>query len=225
MSLTGEWKTLLVEEMKKEYFRDLSKFLSTEEISFNIFPAKENIFNAFKHCDFENTKVVVIGQDPYINPGQAQGLSFSVPESFPLPPSLLNIFKELKNDLNIPISKNGDLTKWAKQGVLLLNCVLTVREGLSNSHKDKGWEEFTDRVIQKLNDEKENLVFILWGNFAKSKRKLITNRNHFIIESVHPSPLSAHSGFFRSSPFSTVNGFLKSKGLTAIDWHLGNDNL
>jgi uracil-DNA glycosylase len=225
MILSEKWKRIINEEMRKEYFRCLDKYLRTEELTHNIYPAKKDIFNAFKYCSFENAKVVIIGQDPYINPGQAQGLSFSVPKSFPLPPSLLNIFKELKNDLGIPVSKTGDLTPWAKQGVLLLNAVLTVREGVSNSHRGKGWEEFTDRVIQTLNDEKENLVFILWGSFAKSKRPLITNSNHFIIESVHPSPLSAHSGFFRSSPFSTVNGFLEKKGLTPIDWHLDNENI
>ncbi len=224
MDLSETWKKFVFGEMRKEYFRNLDKFLSAEDKVHKIYPEKKNIFNCFKYCSFENTKVVIIGQDPYINPGQAQGLSFSVPKSFRLPPSLLNIFKELNNDLGIPISKNGDLTPWAKQGVLLLNSVLTVREGISNSHRDKGWENFTDNTIQKLNDEKENLVFILWGSFAKSKRRLITNPNHFIIESVHPSPLSAHSGFFRSSPFSTVNGFLKSKGLTAIDWHLVDEN-
>lgn len=224
MNLPATWRQIITEEMGKEYFRGLSKFLAAEERVHKIYPAKENIFNSFKLCPLENTKVVIIGQDPYINEGQAQGLSFSVPKSFRLPPSLLNIFKELKNDLDIPISKEGDLTRWAEQGVLLLNSVLTVRQGESNSHRGKGWEEFTDKIIQILNDEKQNLVFILWGSFAKSKRPLITNPNHFIIESVHPSPLSAHSGFFRSSPFSTVNGFLKSKGIAPIDWHLDDDN-
>lgn len=214
-----EWEDFIREEMKEDYFKCLSKFLSFEEKIYKIYPAKDRVFNAFKECSFENTKVIILAQDPYINPGQAQGMSFSVPDKFPLPPSLLNIFKELHSDLGIPISKAGNLTPWANQGVLLLNSVLTVREGISNSHRSKGWEQFTDKVIKKLNDEKIGLVFILWGSFARSKKSLITNQSHLVLECGHPSPLSCKL-YFGNKHFSKTNEFLLKNNISPIDWKL-----
>lgn len=215
------WNDFISEERKKPYFKRLSSFLAIEKKTNTIYPEPENVFAAFDHCPLEKTHVILIGQDPYINPGQAQGLSFSVPDGFLLPPSLQNIFKELKSDLSIPISKNGNLIPWTKQGVLLLNSVLTVKQGQSNSHKGLGWEQFTDSAIKMLNDQKGHLVFLLWGSYARSKKKLIGNPRHHIIESVHPSPLSASQGFFGSRPFSRANKFLKSQGLEPINWDLG----
>ena len=187
-----------------------------------IYPDKDEIFKALELSDFYDTKVVILGQDPYYNYGQAEGLSFSVKSGVSLPPSLRNIYKELKNDLGIEISNNGSLISWARQGVLLLNASLTVEDKKPNSHKDIGWQIFTDEIISTLNSRKEPLVFILWGNFARSKKKLINNPNHLIIESSHPSPLSARRGFFGSKPFSRTNDFLKSHNIKEIDWKIEN---
>ncbi len=186
----------------------------------DIYPPKELIFNAFKLTPFKDVKVVIVGQDPYHGVGQAHGLSFSVQKGVKLPPSLRNIFIELKSDLNIDPVKDGDLTKWAKEGVLLLNATLTVKKDSPNSHSKLGWEIFSDYVIKKLNQKEEPIVFILWGNFAKSKKKYITNPKHLIIESAHPSPYSANYGFFGSKPFSKTNDFLKKNGIKEIDWKL-----
>lgn len=183
-----------------------------------IFPPKECIFNALKYTSFENVKVVIVGQDPYHGVGEAHGLSFSVQDNVKVPPSLQNIYKELYDDLGVPIKKTGNLTGWAKQGVLLLNSVLTVEKDKASSHKGLGWELFTDYVIKVLNLKETPVVFILWGNFARSKKVLITNPNHYIIESPHPSPFSAYNGFFGSKPFSKTNGFLIKNKLTPIDW-------
>lgn len=185
-----------------------------------IYPPKDLIFNALKLTPFNSVKVVIVGQDPYHGDGEAHGLSFSVQKGIKLPPSLRNIYKELKDDLGIEPTKDGDLTKWAKEGVLLLNATLTVRKDMPNSHSKLGWEPFTDYVIKKLNLKKEPVVFILWGNFARSKKKFITNPKHLIIESAHPSPFSANYGFFGSKPFSRTNEFLKRNNIKEIDWKL-----
>lgn len=208
------WK-ILDEEFKKDYYIQLNNFLEKEYKNKTIYPKKEDIFNAFKYFNFEDLKVVILGQDPYHEEGQAMGLSFSVPNDIKRPPSLNNIFKELENDLNIK-NENNDLTSWAKQGVLLLNTVLTVEQGLANSHKNKGWEIFTDNVIKYIDENKNNVVFILWGNNAREKKKII--KNNYIIESNHPSPLSACRGFFGSKPFSKTNEYLKSKNINEIIW-------
>jgi len=208
------WKTFLDSETSKEYFQYILKTLQDESVNYEIFPPKELIFNAFNITRFENVKVVLLGMDPYINPGQAEGLSFSVPNGMSLPPSLKNIFKEFESDLQIRRT-NGNLKGWAEQGCLLLNAALTVRRGESGSHS-KLWERFTDQVIIKLNESDKPLVFILWGNHARAKKKLISN--HFVIESAHPSPLSAHNGFFGSKPFSKTNNQLKLNNLEEIDW-------
>ena len=181
-----------------------------------------DIFNALHYTDYDKVKVVILGQDPYHGPNQAHGLSFSVKPNVPIPPSLRNIYKELHDDLGCYIPNNGYLKKWADEGVLLLNTVLTVRAGLANSHKNKGWEQFTDNIIKVLNEREKPIVFILWGNNAISKKKLITNKNHLILQSVHPSPLSASRGFFGSKPFSKTNSFLESIGETPIDWQIEN---
>ncbi|MFS1511085.1 uracil-DNA glycosylase [Chengkuizengella sp. SCS-71B] len=215
---TNDWAMVLKEEVEKEYFQQLMKFLQEEYETRDIYPNKEHIFNALHHTSYENTKAVILGQDPYHGAKQAHGLSFSVQHGIQIPPSLKNIFKELSNDLSIPIPKHGCLEKWAEQGVLLLNTVLTVREGQAHSHKGKGWETFTDQVMLSLNDRPEPVVFILWGRPAQLKRKLITAPQHYIIEAPHPSPLSAHRGFFGSTPFSKVNAFLRKKGTEEINW-------
>ena len=183
-----------------------------------VFPPKEYIFNALKLTPYSNTKVVIVGQDPYHGEGEAHGLSFSVQEGIKIPPSLQNIYKELNDDLGIPIHNKGDLTKWGKEGVLMLNAVLTVEKDKPASHRNLGWELLTDYIIKILNQKEEPVVFILWGNFAKEKAKLITNKNHCIITSPHPSPFSANSGFFGSKPFSRTNNFLKEHNLKEIDW-------
>lgn len=208
------WNKLIKEEQEKDYYKILLDKMQNDTAI--IYPEKKNVFNAFKLTPFEEVKVVILGQDPYINPGQAHGLSFSV-ESGALPPSLKNIFKELKTDLNIS-NTSGDLTPWAKQGALLLNSTLTVRAGESNSHQDYGWQTFTDRMITALNDKVSPVVFLLWGGFARKKAKLITNKLHKIIEVAHPSPLSAHNGFFGSKCFSQANSFLINNGMEEIDW-------
>jgi uracil-DNA glycosylase len=219
VKIEPSWKKVLEEEFGKEYFRSLSQFVKAEYQHAIIYPAPKNIFRAFELCPFDKVEVVILGQDPYHGPGQANGLCFAVNDGVPLPPSLQNIFKEIESDLGEPLkNRSGDLERWAKQGVLLLNATLTVRAYTAASHQGKGWEEFTDAVIKILSDKKENLVFILWGNYAKSKGKLIDWSTHEIIESGHPSPLSAHRGFFGSRPFSKANAYLEEHGKKPIDW-------
>ena len=218
----NDWKTPLAPELEQQYYRELRKFLITEYRTRQIFPDMYDIFNALHYTSLADTKVVILGQDPYHEPGQAHGLSFSVKPGVQPPPSLINIFKELSTDLGCTIPNNGCLKPWAEQGVLLLNTVLTVRAHQANSHKGKGWEIFTDRIISILNEREKPMAFILWGRPARMKKAMITNSNHFVVESPHPSPLSAYAGFFGSRPFSQVNDFLKRTGQTPIDWQLPN---
>jgi uracil-DNA glycosylase len=213
------WKARIGAEFTKPYMQELKKFLKSEKSAGKpIFPRGEEYFAAFNHTPFEKVRVVIIGQDPYHGAGQAHGLCFSVREGVRFPPSLLNIFKELKNDLGIDLPKTGSLTRWADQGVLLLNAVLTVEEGKAASHQNRGWEKFTDEVIRHLNDEREGIVFVLWGSYAQKKAAFVDRKKHFVLECVHPSPLSAHRGFFGSKPFSKINAYLKSCGKKPIDW-------
>lgn len=214
------WDKLLAEEVNKEYFKELINYVNNEYKQKTIYPKKTEVFNAFKYTDYNNVKVVILGQDPYHGPNQAEGLSFSVSNEVLKPPSLKNIFKELESDLGIPFPEHNSLKPWAKEGVLLLNAVLTVEEHKPASHANKGWETFTDEIIKILNKKEEPVVFILWGNYAREKKTYITNPNHYIIESPHPSPFSARNGFFGSKPFSKTNEFLKSKGLKEINWNV-----
>lgn len=216
----NDWDEILAEEFEKEYFLNLRDFLKKEYEEQTIYPPKEDIFNALRYSSYENTKVVIFGQDPYHEPDQAHGLCFSVNKGVQIPPSLVNIYKEIENDLGITPPDHGYLEKWAKQGVLLLNNVLTVRKGQANSHRGKGWEEFTDSVARHLNERKTPMVFILWGSNARSKETLITNKNHMIIAGPHPSPLSAYRGFFGGGYFSKANRFLEITGQKPIDWDL-----
>jgi uracil-DNA glycosylase len=220
--ISNEWQELLNDEFKKDYYLNLRKFLIEEYKKKTIYPDMNDIFNALRYTAYNAVKVVILGQDPYHGPNQAHGLSFSVKPGIAPPPSLVNIYKELQSDLNCYIPNNGYLKKWADQGVLLLNTALTVAAGQANSHRNKGWEIFTDRVITLLNDRVDPIVFILWGNNAISKLSLITNPNHYIIKSPHPSPLSASRGFFGTKPFSKTNAFLLSIGKTPIDWQIDN---
>lgn len=213
------WRMALEAEFGKPYFGDLTSFVKSEYLSKHIFPHPKDVFNAFTQTPFEKIKVVILGQDPYHGAGQAHGLSFSVQDSVHIPPSLRNIYKEIESDLDSKTNSNsGDLTRWATQGVLLLNATLTVEEGKPGSHQGKGWEEFTDAVIQTLSDKKEHLVFILWGNYARAKGATIDRTKHLVIESPHPSPFSAHTGFFGSKPFSKANAYLRSNGKKEIKW-------
>ena len=216
----NKWDELLSEEYKKEYFINLLDFIKNEYKTKTIYPKQNEVFNAFRYTDYDNVKVVILGQDPYHGPNQAEGLSFSVSNEVLKPPSLKNIFKELESDLKIPFPEVNSLKKWAKEGVLLLNAVLTVEEHKPTSHKDKGWEIFTDDVIKLLNKKETPIVFILWGNYARSKKKLITNPKHLVLESAHPSPFSAYNGFFGSKPFSKTNEFLKKNNIKEIDWRV-----
>lgn len=218
IKLDKSWKQILKKEFEKEYFVKLFDFLKAEYTNHIIYPQIDEIFKAFNLCTFDNTKVVILGQDPYHGENQAHGLSFSVKDNIKPPPSLINIFKELNNDLKIPIIQSGNLTPWAKQGVLLLNATLTVRKNDAGSHQNKGWEIFTDKVIQLISKKKENLVFILWGAYAKKKEILIDNNKHLILKSAHPSPLSAYKGFLGNKHFSSTNNFLKSKDIKQIIW-------
>lgn len=220
--LKNDWNGLLEDEFSKDYYLKLRQFLITEYKTRTIYPNMHDIFNALHYTPYKNVKVVILGQDPYHGPNQAHGLSFSVNIGTQPPPSLINIYKELHTDLNCYIPNNGYLKKWADQGVLLLNTVLTVRASEANSHKNKGWETFTDKIISLLNDKQDPIVFILWGNNAQSKESLISNPKHYIIKSVHPSPLSASRGFFGSKPFSKTNQFLMSTGKEPIDWQIEN---
>ena len=212
------WKVKLVAEFEKPYFQELTSFVKQEYLAQTIFPPGKEIFRAFDCCDFNSVKVVIIGQDPYHGPGQANGLCFSVRDGMRLPPSLLNIFKEIHKDLGKPIPSSGDLKRWAKQGVLLLNATLTVRTSAAGSHQNKGWETFTDAVIKKISDEKENVVFMLWGAYAQKKGEIINRSKHYVLMSAHPSPFSADRGFFGGKHFSKTNEYLKSKGLKEIEW-------
>ena len=216
----NKWDVLLSEEYNKDYFKSLIDFIKKEYKEKKIYPPQNEVFNAFRYTDFDNIKVVILGQDPYHGPNQAEGLSFSVSNEVLKPPSLKNIFKELESDLGIPFPEHNSLKNWAKQGVLLLNAVLTVEEHKPTSHKDKGWEIFTDDVIKIINTKDQPVVFILWGAYARSKKSLITNPKHLIIESAHPSPFSARNGFFGSKPFSRTNEFLKKNNIEGIDWRI-----
>lgn len=214
----NNWDILLEDEYKKEYFVNLIDFLKKEYKEKTIYPKQNEIFNAFRYTSYDDVKVVIIGQDPYHGPKQAEGLSFSVSNDVLKPPSLQNIFKELQSDLGIPFPEHNSLIPWAREGVLLLNAVLTVEEHKPASHSKIGWEMFTDHVIEILNKREKPIVFILWGAFARSKKALITNPNHYIIESAHPSPFSARNGFFGSKPFSKTNKFLRENNIKEIDW-------
>ena len=218
----NDWQTVLSDEFQKEYYMKLRNQLIKEYKEHCVYPNMYDIFNALHLTAYNDTKAVIIGQDPYHNEGQAHGLCFSVQKDIDIPPSLKNIYKELKDDLGYDVPKHGYLVKWAEQGVLMLNAVLTVRAHQAASHKKLGWEHFTDRIISLLNDKNEPVVFILWGAFAQSKEPLITNSQHLIIKSAHPSPLSASRGFFGSKPFSKTNSFLTANGIEPIDWRIDN---
>ncbi len=218
IEMEPSWKQALQAEFSKEYFSHLLSFVEKEYSEYAIFPEKEDIFKAFSLTPFDRVKVVILGQDPYHGEGQAVGLSFSVPEGTTLPPSLRNIYKELASDIGEAPYTDGDLTRWAEQGVLLLNATLTVRAGAAGSHQKKGWEEFTDAAIRAVSDKREHVVFILWGNYARAKRSLIDDSKHLIIESAHPSPLSASNGFFGSRPFSKANEYLEKTHQKSINW-------
>lgn len=212
------WKKALAEEFEKPYFIDLSHFVRQQYLKHTIYPAPKEVFRAFELCPIDQVKVVIIGQDPYHGPKQANGLAFAVHEKIPLPPSLKNIFIEIEKDLGIKPIQSGDLTRWAKQGVLLLNATLTVQASTAGSHQKKGWEEFTDAVIRKLSKEKEHIVFMLWGNYAKNKGSMIDRNKHCILEAAHPSPFSVYNGFFGCKHFSKANEYLKEYNLPEIDW-------
>lgn len=220
--LKNDWNELLKDEFSKDYYLSLREFLKNEYTTKIIYPDKYDIFNALHYTSYKDVKVVILGQDPYHGPNQAHGLSFSVTPGVKIPPSLLNIYKELNSDLGCYIPNNGYLKKWADQGVLLLNTSLTVRAGEANSHKNKGWEIFTDKIISLINEKTDPVVFLLWGNNAINKKKLITNKQHLILSSTHPSPLSASRGFFGSKPFSKINKFLISVNKAPIDWQIEN---
>ncbi len=212
------WKKALSHEWEEPYFKELTAFLGERYRNARIYPPGSRIFAAFDECPFNNVKVVILGQDPYHGPGQANGLCFSVNPGVAMPPSLINIFKEIQSDTGAPMPDNGDLSRWASQGVLLLNATLTVEEHRAGSHQGKGWETFTDHVISTLSQQRDNLVFILWGSYAKSKSALINHQRHMVLTSPHPSPLSAHRGFFGNHHFSTANAYLASHGRTPIIW-------
>ena len=220
VALIDSWKNMLLEEFNKDYMQELKSFLLARYLAGKtIYPKKSQIFNALNTTSFESVKVVLLGQDPYHGPFQAHGLSFSVNKGIALPPSLKNIFQELKDDLGIENSQHGDLSTWAKQGVFLLNSTLTVERGKPGSHQNRGWERFTDVIIQKLNDEKNHLVFLLWGSYAARKGQFIDRSKHLVIATPHPSPFSAHRGFFGSRPFSKINSYLEQHHQKPIDWN------
>ena len=214
------WDEFLNSEFAKDYFKSLSAFLREEYAHKEIYPSKQEVFSSFYFTDLDKVRVVILGQDPYHEPGQACGMCFAVKPGIPQPPSLVNIFREISSDLNIPMSRNGYLLKWARQGVLLLNTVLTVERGKANSHKGKGWETFTDHVIEKLNSLDQPMVFLLWGANARSKQALLNNPNHLILTSAHPSPLSVYRGFFGCGHFRAANDFLKAHGCEPVDWRM-----
>lgn len=214
----NDWDEILKDEFDSDYYQKIRGILKSEYSKYTVFPSMYDIFNALKYTSYSDTKVVILGQDPYHEIGQAHGLAFSVQRGIKVPPSLVNIYKELNQDIGMEIPSHGELTSWARQGVLLLNATLTVRGGQANSHKDIGWAIFTDSIIKKLDMQNNPIVFILWGANARSKKKYITNKRHLIIESAHPSPLSAYNGFFGSRPFSRANDFLIKNGVTPINW-------
>lgn len=214
----NDWDIMLQDEFDRPYFKRLENFLTEERARYEIYPPQEDVFNALRYSSFQDTKVVILGQDPYHEPGQAHGLCFSVNKGVTIPPSLVNIYKEIENDLGIKMPGHGYLADWAKQEVLLLNTVLTVRRGQANSHKGKGWEIFTDRIVEILNQRQKPMVFILWGANAKSKTELITNKEHMVITGAHPSPLSAWKGFFGGRYFSKANRYLEITGQEPVDW-------
>ena len=218
VKIEQSWKTRLQNEFEKEYFINLTNFVKKEYNSYTVYPPGQLIFNAFDKCPFENVKVVILGQDPYHGTGQAHGLCFSVREGVAFPPSLINIFKEIYNDLGSPPPNGGNLEHWAEQGVLLLNATLTVRAGQAGSHQNKGWEQFTDEVVRLVAKEKNNVVFILWGSYAQKKGETINRANHLVLESPHPSPLSASRGFFGNKHFSKTNEYLKEHGMEPVKW-------
>lgn len=216
--IADSWKLKLYDEFSKVYFSNLVQFVRNEYANHKIYPRGKLIFSAFDHCSFKNLKVVIIGQDPYHGPNQANGLCFSVNDGVKMPPSLVNIFKEISNDLNKPIPSTGNLERWADQGVLLLNATLTVRSSSPGSHQNKGWEDFTDGVIRKISDEKQDVVFLLWGAYAQRKGEIIDRNKHCVLESPHPSPFSADRGFFGCKHFSKTNEYLRINGLKEINW-------
>lgn len=220
--ITNDWLTVLEEEFQKPYYEKLYDFVKEEYNTTQVFPPSEDIYNAFEFTPLSQVKAVILGQDPYHNVGQAHGLCFSVKPEVDIPPSLLNIYQELHDDLGCYVPNNGYLTKWAKQGVLMLNTVLTVRAHMANSHKGKGWEKFTDAAIRGLNEQDRPIVFILWGKPAQAKKSMLNNPKHLILEAPHPSPLSAFRGFFGSKPFSQTNQFLQEHGIEPIDWQIEN---
>jgi len=220
IKIENSWKQILYNELNAKYFLNLKEFLRTEKMLHTIYPPGQLIFNAFNSTPFDKVKIVILGQDPYHGQGQAHGLCFSVPEGITPPPSLKNIFKELNSDLGINIPNHGNLIKWAEQGVLLLNATLTVRANLAGSHQKKGWETFTDACISLISSQKSNVVFLLWGNYAKAKKPLIDESKHLILEAAHPSPLSAYNGFYGCKHFSKTNQFLKNKNIPEINWQI-----
>ena len=219
-NIEASWKEALNKEFQREYFISLKAFLQQEKKQYAIYPPGQTIFSAFNHTPIEKVKVVILGQDPYHGPGQAHGLCFSVPRGVAVPPSLVNIFKELKTELGIPVPNHGNLEKWADQGVLLLNATLTVRANQAGSHQKKGWELFTDQVIRELSSKRTGLVFLLWGNYAKAKEALIDTSKHYVLKAAHPSPLSAYNGFYGCGHFIKTNALLQQQGLEPIDWSL-----
>ncbi len=218
VKIEESWKSRLAEEFESDYFKELTQFIKEEYSKHTIYPPGNLIFNAFNNCPFDNTRVVILGQDPYHGPEQAHGLCFSVRDGVKTPPSLVNIFKEIENDLGVKVKGSGNLERWARQGVLLLNATLTVRADSPGSHQKKGWEVFTDRVISILSEEKENIVFFLWGSYAQKKGAVIDRSKHLVLESVHPSPLSASRGFFGNKQFTDCNEYLMFNGYDPIDW-------
>lgn len=220
LALGNKWDSLLKEEFEKDYYLNLRAFLKKEYSTKTVYPDKYDIYNALRYTDYDDVKVVIIGQDPYHGPNQAHGLCFSVKKGVVPPPSLKNIYKELSEDVGFVIPNHGELTQWAKQGVLLLNATLTVWEGHAASHKGKGWEILTDKIIEIVNQKQEPVVFLLWGGFARAKKALITNKNHLVLECAHPSPLSAYNGFFGCRHFSKTNEFLVSKGIEPVNWQI-----
>ena len=216
--IENDWKDIFNKEFNKSYFKELSSFIENERTIYTILPEENDVFQAFNICSYKNTKIVIIGQDPYHGKNQAHGLCFSVKPENKIPPSLRNIYKELKSDIECDIPDHGYLIDWAKQGILMINAVLTVRNGEANSHKNKGWEQFTTEIIKSINNKNTPVIFILWGNFAQNFEKYITNEKHLIVKSYHPSPLSASRGFLGSKPFSKCNDFLKKNNLKEINW-------
>lgn len=222
VNIGNEWDALLAGEFEKDYYKELRKFLISEYSTRRIYPPMNDIFNALRYTSYSDVRAVILGQDPYHGAGQAHGLCFSVKKGVAPPPSLVNIFKEINTDLGIPAPHHGELTEWARSGVLLLNTVLTVREGMANSHRGQGWEIFTDKVIELLNEREQPVVFLLWGGNARSKARLITNPAHLVLQCAHPSPLSAYNGFFGCRHFSKTNQFLREHGMSEINWQISD---